>query len=112
MRGATVIRASRERYPTHSEHRACRIIFSAPHRCNERRKSRIGLSPRICHHKPRNATKTLASEHVLLDPQVRHDLAADFLDRGMGGVERGNVLVAENAICDDELALAAVELGI
>jgi len=62
---------------------------------------------------PHNAiNRHRRSEHVLLDPEVRHDLAADFLDRGMGGVERGNVLVAENAIRDDEFALAAVELGI
>jgi len=57
-------------------------------------------------------TRTRCSEHVLLDPEVRHDLAADFLDRSMRGVERGNVLVAEDAIRDRELALAAVELGI
>src|SRR6185312_13732433 len=57
-------------------------------------------------------TRTRRSEHVLLDPEVRHDLGTDFLDRGVRGVERGNVLVAEDVVRDDEFALAAVELRV
>lgn len=69
-----------------------------------------------CRHapaEPSNATKRhRSSKHVLLDAQVRHDLAADLLDRGVGGIERGDVLVAENTVRDGEFALAAIELRV
>src|SRR5690242_11506659 len=52
------------------------------------------------------------SKHVLLDSEMRHDLAADFLDRGMRGVQRGNVFVAEDAVGDRKLVGAAIELRI
>lgn len=52
------------------------------------------------------------SKHVVPDPEARHDPAADLLDGSVDGVERGNVLAAEDLVGQRRFVLAALELGV
>lgn len=67
---------------------------------------------RIVHAQSVDGRCSATSKHVLPDPEVPHDPAADLLDGGMGGVERGNVLAAKDPVGQGQLALAALELGV
>src|SRR5690606_40678958 len=95
-----------------SNRRTSREWFSAYSAISQPRRLRPGTCRRRATTCDMPAMLHVRLEHAAADPQGRHHLAGDLLDRGVGGAQHRDTLGAEQRFRRRHFALAGLELGV